>query len=551
MVSDPVDRRSLLTGGVAGLVSLLAGCERIPDVNAPVDIPGQSTPTSTATSKPAGDTTPPSIEILSAPDVPVYSSPEISARIEEDESRLLTDLLLVSYRTPTGEKKTVQFEEDGDNTYSATLDRIKGVGTLTFSITASDVNGNQASKVGTLEVVPEVGETETYVYTRFGEGVLPETDTAGLTITETVASEAISRGTVAGLRRALIGFGYTDIASTAAAVVGRLLGLTIGVFQNVKLAGGPVTSVQPYTAPASEGFDPRDFETDRLVDYGTPLTIAFDIYPGFQWLSEAIVEIRPPDKDAIWTTTVDLPEHLSQPSNSVMGHTLVALRNPIPFRFGAATGLDATNRYNVNVALRNTEGDIEADHRAVVRVRPPSNVSLSFEAGAPGDTSPPRPWQVLAQSGRISVTGRSSHGDVAIQLTDDGDLNPTAIGVDVDLTDVHQILADMYPVSVTPAYGFVKLMLDHPSTSEGGHIHVRDHPGQTEHGETHTEAFRDGEWHRDIEFYESNGTPLSEISGKHTLILYASGTNDVIWDNIRFEDEYGGFIPPTDVVVNS
>lgn len=58
----------------------------------------------------------------------------------------------------------------------------------------------------------------------------------------------------------------------------------------------------------------------------------------------------------------------------------------------------------------------------------------------------------------------------------------------------------MYPVAVSPSYGYVKFLLDEPDRSNG-HIHVRDHPGRTAHGGSHTEAFRDEEWHFDIEFY--------------------------------------------------
>jgi hypothetical protein len=157
----------------------------------------------------------------------------------------------------------------------------------------------------------------------------------------------------------------------------------------------------------------------------------------------------------------------------------------------------------------------------------------------------------MESSGSVSITDNASVGNKAINLTSRSGLNPIAVGVDIDLTEVKEILADMYPVDVSPNYGFVKLLLDKADRSNG-HIHVRDHPGRTAHGGQHTEAFRDGEWHNDIEFYRNtgNGAALSEITGQHTLIIHTSGDNNVIWDNIRFEDESGDILSLQEVLTD-
>jgi hypothetical protein len=126
------------------------------------------------------------------------------------------------------------------------------------------------------------------------------------------------------------------------------------------------------------------------------------------------------------------------------------------------------------------------------------------------------------------------------------------VAVDVDFTDVHQIIGDMYPVSVTPNAGYMKLTVDQDQLP-AGHLHTRDHPGRTEHAGEHTEGFRDGEWHRDIEFYKDTytGKQVSEITGEHQLIFYASGVNNVIWDNLRFKDADDGFLPLSDVLIDT
>lgn len=176
-------------------------------------------------------------------------------------------------------------------------------------------------------------------------------------------------------------------------------------------------------------------------------------------------------------------------------------------------------------------------------------VALSFESGTVGSSSLPSPWYIIRDSGSVSITDNSSEGNKAIQLVSESDLEPIAVGVDVDFSEVNQILADMYPVDVSPGWGYVKFLLDEPDRSNG-HIHTRDHPGRTAHGGSHTEAFRDGEWHSDIEFFKNtgNGTLLSDISGTHTLILHTSGSNDVIWDNIRFQDASENLIPLRNII---
>lgn len=175
-------------------------------------------------------------------------------------------------------------------------------------------------------------------------------------------------------------------------------------------------------------------------------------------------------------------------------------------------------------------------------------VALSFEDATVGSSSLPDSWYVMRESGSMTITDNSSEGDKAIQLVSQNDLEPIAVGVDIDLTGINQILADMYPTDVSPNYGFVKFLLDEPDRSNG-HIHTRDHPGRTAHGGQHTEAFRDEEWHRDIEFFRSNGNAISDISGTHTLILHTSGSNNVIWDNIRFQDASGDMIQLQEVLV--
>lgn len=176
--------------------------------------------------------------------------------------------------------------------------------------------------------------------------------------------------------------------------------------------------------------------------------------------------------------------------------------------------------------------------------------AFSFEQASVSSGSLPSPWYLVGDGGRISVTETASDGSKAIRMISDGDLDPIAVGVDVDLTPVSQIVADMYPKAVGPGFGYVKFLLDEPDRSNG-HLHTRDHPGRTAHGGAHTEAFRDGEWHTDIEFYTNtrDDTLVSNISGIHTLILHTSGSNDVIWDNIRFEDDEGKVLPLREVLV--
>lgn len=179
------------------------------------------------------------------------------------------------------------------------------------------------------------------------------------------------------------------------------------------------------------------------------------------------------------------------------------------------------------------------------------NEALSFEDGSVGTSNPPSPWRIVRSSGSVTVHDNASDGDKSIRLSSKDGLDPIAVAVDVDLTDVSQILADMYPVSVSPSNGYVKFLLDAPDRSNG-HLHCRDHPGRTAHGGAHTEAFRDGEWHYDIEFFENRDSDsnqsLADITGTHQLILHASGDNQVIWDNIRFEDGNGDLLELSDVV---
>ena len=176
--------------------------------------------------------------------------------------------------------------------------------------------------------------------------------------------------------------------------------------------------------------------------------------------------------------------------------------------------------------------------------------ALSFERASVGTGSLPSPWYLMGDGGRITITATASDGSKAIRMISGETLEPIAVGVDVDLTPVSQIRADMYPQSVSPEYGYVKFLLDEPDRSNG-HLHTRDHPGRTAHGGAHTEAFRDGEWHTGIEFYKTrpNDTLLSNISGVHTLILHTSGSNDVIWDSIRFEDSDGAMLSLREVLV--
>ena len=172
--------------------------------------------------------------------------------------------------------------------------------------------------------------------------------------------------------------------------------------------------------------------------------------------------------------------------------------------------------------------------------------ALSFESGTIDSTTLPRPWYVMLDSGTASISSNSSAGFHAIRLRADGQL---AVGIDVDVTDVSQVLADMYPVDVDPYAGYVKIALDEPDLSNG-HLHTRDHPGRTEHGGNHTEAFRDGEWHEDIQFYKSTGDGrlLSDITGIHTVILHASGDYEVLWDNVRFQNESEDILQLGDVL---
>lgn len=189
--------------------------------------------------------------------------------------------------------------------------------------------------------------------------------------------------------------------------------------------------------------------------------------------------------------------------------------------------------------------DVVADTASPART--PTNsgrTALSLEEGTVGSSSMPDPWQVLATSGTASIVDRSSDGSKGLRLVSEESLDPVAVGVDVDLTDVAVVLADMYPVDVSPSYGFVKFLLDRADRSNG-HIHTREHPGRTCHGGQHTEAFCDGEWHHDVEFYRHTGSSrdLSGIAGTHTLVLHASGDNDVVWDNVRFRDDGGDTLP--------
>ena len=154
----------------------------------------------------------------------------------------------------------------------------------------------------------------------------------------------------------------------------------------------------------------------------------------------------------------------------------------------------------------------------------------SFEDAAVDDSKPADPWEVFSNGGLHEISDQqATAGSQTLHLAGQGTLTETTVGVNVDLTNVETVRIDVYAVSITPYWGVARLSVDGKSNGVIGFNGV--FPGDTTTDTLITDI--DGD--------------VSDVTGKHDLLLINSGDNETYYDNLRFLDANGNRIPLSDV----
>lgn len=154
-------------------------------------------------------------------------------------------------------------------------------------------------------------------------------------------------------------------------------------------------------------------------------------------------------------------------------------------------------------------------------------MAASFEQAAPGASKPADPWYLSDTDGehRIDDT-RSTDGDQSLYLRGGSGVGATRAQLDVDLSGVAEVRADVYLERGYSGLGDVKIDIDN---SDNTIIAVQN---KTE-----------GQWHRDL-----SGN-VSEYSGQHSLVLRTRGDrNAAFYDNIRFYASDGTLLSLEEVI---
>lgn len=164
----------------------------------------------------------------------------------------------------------------------------------------------------------------------------------------------------------------------------------------------------------------------------------------------------------------------------------------------------------------------------------------SFEEENVGDQEPADPWYLFNDTGIHEVSdGRASNGSQSFRTADATPGNypdPSAIAMDLDLTDVEDVLFDVYAANNNPNQGNINVSLDNAGTFSDGNINIWGFPQEMDdRGESRYGG--EGQWWRDNS--DQKGV-ISDSTGVHPLIFWIDGDQDVYWDNIRLvttEDE--------------
>lgn len=159
---------------------------------------------------------------------------------------------------------------------------------------------------------------------------------------------------------------------------------------------------------------------------------------------------------------------------------------------------------------------------------------FSFEAAQTGATAPPDPWRLRGTAGITKITTRNTtNGDNSFRMASfRDDLDPTEAILEVDLTDVDELLVDAYVDAKNAFFGAVKLWIDEPATYGIRMLDGDDAPEDKQY--------------RDVSL------DLADYTGTHLVILFVRGNGqDVYWDNLRLVDAEGNILPRSAVLPGS
>lgn len=143
---------------------------------------------------------------------------------------------------------------------------------------------------------------------------------------------------------------------------------------------------------------------------------------------------------------------------------------------------------------------------------------ISFEQADLGAPKPADPWYIAANNGHHEITGSNpTDEEQTLHLSGDGSIEELAAGLPVDLTNVAEVVCDIYIERVNPSVGDLALHIDKLKDNKtipfGGRV-----------------DFETGQ-------YVDMAGDVSEYTGTHDLYLRARGENEGYFDNLRFYDD--------------
>jgi hypothetical protein len=167
----------------------------------------------------------------------------------------------------------------------------------------------------------------------------------------------------------------------------------------------------------------------------------------------------------------------------------------------------------------------------------PTEVIQSFEQESVGDVKPASPWYLFNDAGLHEVVDSpASEGEQAFRTADAQLSDPSAIAIDLDLSNFDKILFDCYAHGNNPIFGNIKATLDNAGFDSVPKELILWDFDVSIRGRDDSVPIGGGEnrWWRDFEI------DISDRDEDRSVIFWVDGDNDAVWDNIRIIGENGG-----------